>query len=66
MKEERGEKEVTQLSICLLQFMRVIISTHPTCWVESLLRDGGVLAFNPILVSRQSVWQAVQRLAPVI
>lgn len=57
----------TQLIICSLQFIRVIISTHPTRWVESLLRDGGcVKVFNPTLVNRQSVRQAVQRLVSVI
>lgn len=60
MKGVKGEKGVTQLIARSLQFIRVIISAHPTCWVEILLRDGGMLAFNPILVSRQSVRQARQ------
>lgn len=50
----KGAKGVTVPIICLLQFIRFIIFTHPTCWEEILLHDGGMLAFNPILVSRQA------------
>lgn len=59
-------KGVSGEIICLLKFSRVSISIHPTCWAESRLRDGGPIGFNPILANRQSVGQAVQRLAPVI